>query len=151
MARNTIHVDAPAHAVFEVLADPRLYGSWVVGASTARDVEGRWPEPGSRLHHTQMGVIRDTTTVLECEPDRRVLLEARARPVMVARVDVRLEPEGDGTHVILDEWAVNGIAAAVPRAISDAAIHVRNAVAVRRLRDLALIGYRLGRAHANPA
>jgi uncharacterized protein YndB with AHSA1/START domain len=146
MARNTIDVDTPPEAVWEVLADPRLYGSWVVGASTAQDIEGRWPEPGAVLHHSQMGVIHDTTTVLESEPGRRLLLEARARPVIVAHVEVRLEAEDDGTRLILEEWATGGLAAAVPSAVADAALHARNAIAVRRLRDLARIGHRLSLA-----
>jgi uncharacterized protein YndB with AHSA1/START domain len=145
MARNTIHVDAPPEAVWEVLADPRLYGNWVVGASTTRDVEGRWPEPGSTLHHAQMLVIHDTTTVLESEPMRRLVLEARARPLVVARVDIRLEPEDGGTLVTLDETVIGGLLGALPRELSDAPIHLRNRETVRRLKRLAELGWRLGR------
>jgi uncharacterized protein YndB with AHSA1/START domain len=101
MARNAIHVDAPPEAVWEVLGDPRLYGNWVVGASTTFKVDGRWPEVGAVLHHAQMMIIRDTTVVLESEPPRRLLLEARARPLMVAMVEVTLEPDGDGTLLVL--------------------------------------------------
>jgi uncharacterized protein YndB with AHSA1/START domain len=146
MARNTIHVNAPPEAVWEVLADPRLYGNWVVGASTTRDVEGRWPEPGSRLHHTQMLLIHDTTSVLESDPRRRLVLEARARPLVIARVDIRLEPESGGTFIVLDETAIGGLLGALPQALSDAPIHLRNHETVRRLKRLAELGLRLGRA-----
>ena len=146
MARNTIHVDVPPEAVFEVLADPRFYGNWVVGASATYQVDGDWPEVGSVLHHAQLLILRDTTEVLECEPGRRLVLEARARPLVVARVAITVEPEDGGTRVILDERATGGLAAAVPRAVTDALIGVRNREAVRRLQRLAEIGVRLGRA-----
>jgi len=146
VARNTIHVEAPPEAVFEVLADPRLYGNWVVGASTTYAVDGTWPEPGAVLHHAQLLVIRDTTEVLECEPARRVRLEARARPLLVAHVTVTLEPAGGGTRVLLEESVVGGLAAALPRAVTDAVVHVRNAESVRRIKRLTEIGRRLGRA-----
>jgi uncharacterized protein YndB with AHSA1/START domain len=145
MARNTSHVNAPPEAVWEVLADPRLYGNWVVGASTTRDVEGRWPEPGSTLHHTQMLVIHDTTTVLDSDPPSRLVLEARARPLVIARVDIRLEPEDGGTLVVLDETATGGLLGALPREVSDTPIYLRNRETVRRLKRLAELGWRLGR------
>jgi carbon monoxide dehydrogenase subunit G len=143
VAHNTFSVGVAPGAVWEVLADPRLYGTWVVGASSTRKVEGDWPEPGATFHHTQMLLVRDTTTVVEAEPGRRILLEARARPVVVAMVDVRLEPDGAGTRIVIDEWAVGGLAGLFPRAVSDAFIHVRNEVAIRRLARLAEMGVRL--------
>ena len=146
MARNAILVDAPPEAVFEVLSDPRLYGGWVVGASTTLGVEGRWPEPGSLLRHVQLLVLKDTTSVLESEPPRRLLLEVRARPLVVARVELELRPQAGGTHVTLDERPTGGLLAALPRALSDAMLHVRNRETVRRLKALAEIGRQLGRA-----
>ena len=131
MARNTIHVDAPPEAVWEVLADPRLYGNWVVGAI---------------LHHTQMLVLHDTTEVRESEPPRRLLLEARVRPLVVVMVSVTLEPDGDGTLIILDEWPVGGLAAAVPGLITDRLIRLRNHEATLRLKRLTEIGRKLGLA-----
>ena len=144
MARNTIRVDAPPRAVWDVLADPRLYANWVVGASTTRDVEGRWPEPGATLHHTQLLIVNDTTTVLESEPERRLVLEARTRPLLVARVDIKLEPDGDGTQVVLEEEPVGGAASVVPHEISDRITQLRNTEAVRRLKRLAELGHQLG-------
>ena len=146
MARNTIHVDAPPEAVWEVLADPRLYGNWVVGASTTRKVDGSWPDVGAILHHTQMLVLHDTTEVRESEPSRRLLLEARVRPLVVVMVSVTLEPDGDGTLIILDEWPVGGLAAAVPGFITDRLIRLRNHEATLRLKRLTEIGRKLGLA-----
>jgi uncharacterized protein YndB with AHSA1/START domain len=146
MARNTIHADVPPDAVWEVLADPRLYANWVVGASTTRAVDGAWPEVGAVLHHTQSLVINDTTTVLVSEPARRLVLEARARPVVVSRVDIKLEPEGDGTLVVIDEEATGALAGDLPRAVTDAALKIRNAETARRLKRLAELGRQIGRS-----
>jgi uncharacterized protein YndB with AHSA1/START domain len=143
VARNEILAPVPPDAVWEVLADPRLYVSWVVGASSLREVEGRWPEPGATLHHSQMEVIRDTTTVLSAEPGRRIVLEARARPLVVARVDVRLEPDGESTRIVLEEHVVGGLARLAPDVVNEPLLRLRNAAGVRRLERLAEIGRRL--------
>jgi uncharacterized protein YndB with AHSA1/START domain len=148
MPRNEIDVAASPAAVWEVLADPRLYGNWVVGASSTRAVEGRWPDPGAVLHHSQMLFIRDTTSVLESVPERRLVLEARARPLIVARVDLRLEPDGDGTHLVLDEEPIGGLGGMFPSALLAPQLYLRNKVAVKRLRRLAEIGVQLGEAPA---
>jgi uncharacterized protein YndB with AHSA1/START domain len=146
VARNEISVSVPPDAVWEVLADPRLYASWVVGASSVRKVEGDWPRPGAVLHHSQLMLVHDTTSVLSCEPERRIVLEARARPAVIARVEVTLEPDGDGTHVVVDERVVGGLAAVLPDAVNDPLVHARNAAGIRRLARLAEIGRRLGRS-----
>jgi uncharacterized protein YndB with AHSA1/START domain len=146
VARNEISVSVSPDAVWEVLADPRLYASWVVGASSVRKVDGEWPKPGAVLHHSQMMLVHDTTSVLSSEPQRRIVLEARARPDVVARVEVTLEPDGDGTHVVVDERVIGGLAAVLPDAVNDPLVHARNAAAVRRLAALAEIGRQLGRS-----
>lgn len=146
MARNEILAPVPAEAVWEVLSDPRLYVSWVVGASGVREVEGPWPHVGAVLHHTQIVAIRDTTSVLACEPEHRLVLEARARPAVVARVELTLEPHAAGTRIVMEERATGGLAAALPSAVTDPLIHARNVVSVGRLRSLAEIGRKLGRS-----
>jgi hypothetical protein len=93
-----------------------------------------------------MLVIHDTTSVLESDPPRRLVLEARARPLVIARVDIRFEPEDGGTLVVLDETATGGLVGALPPAVTDAPIHLRNHETVRRLKRLAELGWRLRRA-----
>lgn len=140
MSRNTIDVAASPAAVWEVLADPRLYANWVVGASSTRAVEGRWPETGSVLYHSVALVIRDSTEVLESEPERRLVLEARARPMVVARVEVLIEPSGSGARIELAEEAIGGLGAALPSVLLEPQLFLRNRIAVKRLRSLAEIG-----------
>jgi Polyketide cyclase / dehydrase and lipid transport len=126
--------------IFAVLGDGWIYPVWVVGASRMRDVEDGWPAPGTKLHHS-FGVwplvIDDTTEVLELEPNRRLVLEARGWPVGEARVDITVQPDGDGSLVAIEEDVTDGPARLIPQPIRLPAIEVRNREALRRLAYLA--------------
>ena len=133
-------VDADPKAVFAVLADGHSYGEWVVGAKHIRDADADWPAPGSKIHHTVGAgplVIRDTTKVVEVDEPKRLVLEARVRPTGIARIDLRLLPEGTGTRVVMREELVGGPARHLPRQLTDWAIHRRNQRALERLGDMA--------------
>jgi uncharacterized protein YndB with AHSA1/START domain len=140
MAKNSLTIDAPPADVWAVLADARTYEHWVVGCDDIRGVEGDWPAVGSRFFHT-VGVgpvkTKDNTAVVECEPDRRLVLEARARPAGVARVIFTLEQvDGDasiGTNVTIEEFPVKGVAKVIDNPIQDGLIKVRNVETLRRL------------------
>ncbi len=88
MAKNVRIMHCTPEQVFDVLRDGWLYPTWVVGASRMRGQDPSWPAVGSELHHS-FGiwpfVIDDTTTVLEVDEPRRLVIEARAgrsaRPV----------------------------------------------------------------------
>lgn len=140
MATVSIDVDAPPERVFEVLSVPENYEDWVVGASEIRDAEGNWPTQGATFHHTQ-GIphlgLKDTTTVLESEPPSYLRLCVRARPVVVARVDLHLTPAGAGTRVKMVEVPVGGWLAKVHNPLFDLAFKLRNAESLRRLKNLA--------------
>ena len=140
MALNSIDIVVPPQAVWSVLADPRLYANWVVGASATRRVEGEWPAVGSVLHHTQAVGVSDTTTVLASAPPWRIVMEARVRPVAIMQVSVELEAHGEETHLTLREEVVGGAVAIVPKALLDWLISLRNRESVRRLKELAEIG-----------
>ena len=134
-------VPAPPSAVWAVLADGWTYSAWVVGTSRVRDVDEAWPAQGSRIHHS-FGVwpllLNDATEVLACEPEHRLELEARGRPLGKARVRLRLTPQPDGgCRVSIAEDAVSGPGRLVPKAIRHALIVARNEEALRRLDFLA--------------
>lgn len=137
MARNRMHIDAPPAEVFAVLADARTYEHWVVGCDDIRAVEGDWPAVGSKFFHT-VGAgrvkVKDNTKVIEVEPDRRLVLEARARPAGVAEVIFELKPADGGTDVEIIEHPIRGIAKRMNNPLQDALIRVRNAETLRRLR-----------------
>src|SRR3712207_9033137 len=87
MPVNTIDAKCPPETVFAVLSDPESYGYWVVGAADIRDADPGWPAPGTKFHHTQgiRGVgLKDTTSAVEVDPPRRIVLEVRARPLLIA-------------------------------------------------------------------
>ena len=138
MARNALVVATPPERVWEVLADPVLYGDWVVGSDVIRDWDDDWPAEGARLHH-RVGrrpiALADRTEVLESEPPHRLVLRAHARPLPAARVELRLEPHPAGTLVTMIEDPDNVLARhAVP---VHPVVRLRNGESLRRLRALA--------------
>lgn len=133
-------VPAPVADVWAVLADPRSYAFWVVGSHDIRGVEGDWPQPGARFHHTQGHgplKISDDTTVLECEAPHRLLMEVRVRPLVVGHVELELRPEREGTCVTMTETAGGGLAGLVPSPFKDPLLALRNTDALRRLAGMA--------------
>lgn len=122
--------------VFTALADPWVFPTWVVGASRMRGADGHFPDPGSRLHHS-IGiwplVLNDETSVEVWDPPHRFQIEAKTRPVGTERVVIEVQPRGSGCVVRMEEEAITGIAARIPKAIADPILWVRNREALRRL------------------
>lgn len=142
MARNSIVVHAPPDAVYGVLTDAGAYASWVVGAKQIRGADRGFPRPGTRFHHTVGGgpvAIEDESQVTRAQPDRRFELEVRFRPVGTAHVAVELEPRDGGrqTLVTMTETPTGGPTLRLWNWAVDAVTHVRNAISLRRLRNLA--------------
>lgn len=137
MASNTMQFDATPSEIFAVLADANTYQHWVVGCDDIRAVEGEWPAVGSKFFHT-VGAgpikVKDNTMVIEVEPDRRLVLEARARPAGVANVIFELRPVNGGTEVEIIEYPVRGIAKTIHNPLQDGLIKARNLETLRRLR-----------------
>lgn len=136
MAVNHLYIDAQPEEVFSYLADGRTYAEWVVGAKRIRAVDSGWPAPGTRIHHTVGGgpfTLDDHTEVLEVEPNRRLVLDARARPFGRARVELHLEPTAGGTEVVMRELPVS--LPGVAQGLLEPLLHLRNGKALRRLRD----------------
>jgi len=125
--------------VWDILRDGWLYPLWVVGASRIRGVDDGWPAEGRKLHHS-FGVwplvIDDTTEVIEIHPER-IVLEARGWPVGKARVDIAVQPDGNGSLVSIAEDVSGGPAQLVPQPARVAAMDVRNRETLRRLAYLA--------------
>ena len=132
---------ATPEQIWAVLADAKSYGHWVVGAKDIRTADGTWPEPGSTLDHTSgFGPLelKDNTKVLESEPPHRLVLEARGRPLGIARIEITLERKDSATLVTIIENAVRpAVATALNPALSPL-IHSRNVESLRRLEELAI-------------
>ncbi|MFC5338690.1 SRPBCC family protein [Leucobacter denitrificans] len=140
MSRNVRRFKCAPDAVFEVLSNGWLYPSWVVGASRMREVDNNWPRPGARLHHsvgTWPALINDSTTCVVWDPPHQVVLSARGWPLGEARVTIDVKPYSGGCVVRMQEEAVRGPAALIPRMFSDLVLHLRNAETLHRLAYLA--------------
>jgi uncharacterized protein YndB with AHSA1/START domain len=140
MARNEIFISAPVEDVFELLADPRAYATWVVGSREVRAADGHWPAQGARLAHT-IGIppllIKDDTMVVDARPPVRLQLRARARPLPSARITLDLQPEGDGTRLTMIEDLESAILNLAAGPLGHIAIRLRNHEALRRLKSMA--------------
>ncbi|GAA2866618.1 polyketide cyclase [Actinoplanes cyaneus] len=141
MAIVTRTIQAPPERVFAVLADGWTYSDWVVGTTHIRNVEESWPKVGSRLHH-KAGPwplsLHDSSTVLECVPDRQLKIRAGLWPLGEAIVNIVLEPEaGNRTRVVMHEDFQSGPLLWVRNKINDLVLHQRNVEALRRLADIA--------------
>jgi uncharacterized protein YndB with AHSA1/START domain len=140
------HVNAPAEAVWKILADGWVYPMWVVGASRVRDVDTEWPAVGALIHHSVglwPGLVDDTTEVLRCEPPREIKLRARAWPAGAAEVVITVEDLGPETsRVTITEDAVSGPGKLLPRPGRQLMIKPRNEETLLRLALLAEGRYR---------
>jgi uncharacterized protein YndB with AHSA1/START domain len=139
MATVSRRIDAAPDKVFAVLADGWSYTNWVVGASHMRAVDDSWPEPGSRLHHATglwPLLVRDETQVENVEPDRRIALVVRGRPLGEARVVIELESDDGGTRVTLAEQPVAGPAKWLESPPMHAVLAKRNEESLARLAAL---------------
>jgi uncharacterized protein YndB with AHSA1/START domain len=135
----TMHV--PPDRVWAVLADGWSYPGWVVGATHMRDVDKGWPEVGTRLHHS-VGpwplVLKDTTKVLECEPQRLLVLDARLWPFGAARIRLELtETQPGRTTVRMSEQVQRGPSKILPKPLQAALLIPRNRESLARLSHMA--------------
>lgn len=143
MATTHRRIDAPPERVFAVLADPESYADWVVGSDTIRDADATWPAVGARFYH-RVGVgpfkVNDHTEVIELEPQRKLVLNARARPLGTARVSMLLEPRAGGTYVTMKETAGDALSHLGLNPLTDWIVHLRNVESLRRLQRIAETG-----------
>ncbi|MFE2877335.1 SRPBCC family protein [Streptomyces roseus] len=99
-------------AVWAVLAEPTLYGEWVVGPSESTPLDRTWPEVGSRLRYTlRLGPwsAEGVTTVRHREPGRELELEASFKSLGTARIFLQLRQWGEETLVVCDEHPLRGL------------------------------------------
>ncbi len=134
------HVKVSPADVFSVLADGWLYSGWVVGASRIRAVDEQWPAVGSKIHHSVgswPALIDDTTEVVECVPDQRLVLQARGWPIGEGTVYLDLEQTEEGCRVRIQEDASRGPGKLIPKPLRQLSILPRNRESLRRLQLIA--------------
>jgi uncharacterized protein YndB with AHSA1/START domain len=140
VARNETFIDATPARVYEVLSDPDHYGDWVVGSREIRARDADWPTQGTSFEHASGPPLigtADRTTVLDTLAPVMLELEAKVRPYPGAHVTLYLQPEGDGTRVIMIEDPANRALNLLIGPLGHAVIKVRNVESLRRLREIA--------------
>ena len=140
MAENRRRVPVPRDAVWRVLCDGKTYSRWVVGTSEIRGVDDTWPRPGARLHYRiGRGPLRHDghTEVLSADDGHCLELEAHAWPVGTARIELRLDDDGDGCLVTMVEHPAQGVAGMLHNPVGDLLLKLRNVEALRRLDRMA--------------
>jgi NAD(P)-dependent dehydrogenase (short-subunit alcohol dehydrogenase family) len=113
----------------------------VVGASHTVDYDAEFPAPGAHFQH-RVGMrpltLSDYTEVVAVDPPRRIELKAKARPLGTADIVITLRELADGTEVKMVEEPGDRLAALVAsNPLADAALRVRNAEALARLKRMA--------------
>jgi len=99
--RHEVRIDAPPEVVFPYFTDPSRMVSWM-GVAALLD-----PRPGGALRIEANGRDVVVGEYVEIQPPRRVVFTwgfDGAAPMVAAgstRVEVTLEPDGDGTLVVL--------------------------------------------------
>jgi uncharacterized protein YndB with AHSA1/START domain len=140
MATTERLINAPAEKVFAVLADPESYAHWVVGSNEIRAYDHDWPRVDSTFHHTQGKwplTVKDTSSVLESQPNRRLVLEVRTRPFLIAKVELDLTPQNGGTCVRMVESPTGGLLKPINNPLLELLTHLRNRRGLGRLGRLA--------------
>ncbi|MGI5472754.1 SRPBCC family protein [Streptomyces sp. CA-132043] len=133
--RHQLIARKPA-AVWEVLADSRRYGDWVVGPTDSGPLDDTWPEVGSTIaYKLRLGVLEMTgrTVVRRHEPPRWLELEAHCDPLGSARIALDIRPWGEETLVILDEHPLRGFGGLVHNFALDALLQLRHRNMLKRL------------------
>jgi hypothetical protein len=139
VAVNTCVIPASRSDVLDVLNDAHAYSEWVVGPRRVVTADPSWPRPGSSfVHEERVGPaeVQDETEMVSEDPST-VVLCAKMRPFGAKlRIQIDLTDVDGGTRVVMDERPVEGPVAAIWNPVFDAAMWLRNVVALRRLSDL---------------
>lgn len=130
-------VAAPPEEVFAVLAEPRTYPAWLVGAQRIRSVDDAFPAEGAEFDHSvgpaKVATIDDSSEVLEADPPHRLSLLVRAGPLH-ARVDLLVLPAEAGSEVCFRERPIGWATVLTP--FVRPSLHARNRESLRRLAGL---------------
>lgn len=121
--RVTRWVLRPIEDVYDAIADPDTFPSWLVGCRAIRSTDDDWPTTGAHFHH-RVGLVgpfavNDSTESLAADRPSHLALEVRIRPLGRGRVDFWLtnDPGPDGTvrtRIDMDEAPIGALAAAAP-------------------------------------
>jgi uncharacterized protein YndB with AHSA1/START domain len=138
LSPSEVHLTIPEspEPVYDVIADPETYPSWLAGAQRIRQVDPAFPAPGTGFDHevgpTDEVTVADDSVSLKARRPERLDLEVHVGP-MTGKVEFHLRPEGAGTEVCMREEAQGLFRAAMP--LLRMVLHARNRASLERLRD----------------
>jgi len=141
-SHNQIDIAAAPDVVFDVLADPRTYPEWLVGAQVITSVDDEWPERGAQFHHRiGLGPLRvaGSTTVRNVDPPDTLELAAGMGPFGEVAVRFVVTASPDGSTVEVEEVPRQGLARGAWRVMStvtNLALWGRNAASLSQLKDV---------------
>jgi len=136
----TRDIAATRQRVWDVLADGWTYSAWVVGNSRIRGVGAEWPAPGARILHsigTWPAVLDDETVVERCITGEELVLLAKIRPAVEARITMQLSDIPGGCRVAMTEVATSAPLRWIPDIVQLTAVAPRNRECTWRLAMIA--------------
>ncbi|MFD4219737.1 SRPBCC family protein [Streptomyces griseus] len=137
MAARHHLIDRAPPAVWKILEDERLYGTWVVGTFEFRREQGDWPELGSSITYSvRLGPKEFTGRTVVRRIERPRTLEAEAGPLGPARIALDMRPWGDKTLVTVDEHPLRGVGGTLHNVLLDSLIQIRHRTMLARLARL---------------
>lgn len=113
-ARKSIYIAQDPRDVYDfALGDLQSLPDWMVSVDTVEGADERWPEVGASHTYTRKVTgreIRGTTTILEADPPRRVVMREEVQvegsppipPDRAGRSIWTFEPEGRGCRATME-------------------------------------------------
>ncbi len=134
MREVSTQLPVPVERAWAVVADPRTYPDWLVGAVEILSVDDGWPRPGTEFRH-RVGLAgpvttQDSTSVVDVETPRLLVLAARARPCGRAHVEIEVRAKGGGREVAMREGMLPPLKPLTP--LAQPLIQARNKESLRR-------------------
>lgn len=138
----SIEVPVDPERAWAVVADPRTYPRWLVGAVEILSVDDAWPAEGTEFRH-RVGVAgplttQDSTKVLHADEPRLLILEAKARPFGRAHVEIEVRPAPGGAEIAMREGLMAPLT--LLTGPSQPLVMARNRKSLANLRDLPEVG-----------
>lgn len=137
---STKYTKAPPLRVWDVLCDGYRYAEWVQGTKEIRSVDEGFPATGTAIHFTAgVGPLtyKNQTTVKDVVELQSLELEAHGWPAGSVLIRIRIEPDGEGCNLTMEEHPLKGPARWLHNPATKVAFNVRTSMILNNLIKLA--------------